>query len=163
MTKNTRLLDRWYLPLAAGVNRAEGLAVVALLVGTVVSGLRAQTSSFPAGDMDCSAHWTRLFAPADPDDRGTYRVCRSSRPINDLADAHWTVGSQAAAEAFAGAAPGARRALALLYGGRRLQVIRGWRRIDESVESVTLIAPPPDASMTRITDGTLIVTARVSR
>lgn len=113
--------------------------------------------------MDCSPRWTRLFAPADPDGAGTYQVCYSTRPIGDLTDPDWTSNPQSAADAFAGAAPNARRALALLYGGRQIQVIRGWRVASGSIESIALIAPPPDASLTRVVDGTFVVFARVGR
>jgi hypothetical protein len=50
-----------------------------------------------------------------------------------------------------------RAALARLYGSRRPSVARGW--IDEAgrFESLTLISPHPDAGLTRLEPGTLII------
>jgi hypothetical protein len=62
-----------------------------------------------------------------------------------------------------GVAPSVRRALALLYKGRRLQVVRGWRTTAGGLESVTLVAPPPDDAVTRLTSGTMIVIGRYDR
>ena len=63
----------------------------------------------------------------------------------------------AAVSVFGGVGGLDRSALARLYGGRRANVARGW--IDEAgrFESVTLVSPYPNASLTALEPGTLIV------
>ncbi len=105
----------------------------------------------------CTSALTVLFAPADPDAPEAYRVCRSSRSLDDLNVAGWPVEQLSASDAFAGSPPGVRRRLALLYGGRALRVSHGWRRRQREIEAVTLIAPPPDDRLEQVTTGTLVV------
>src|SRR5919198_161536 len=50
-----------------------------------------------------------------------------------------------------------RAALSRLYGGRRPRVARGWRRRGDVFESVTLISPYPDASLSRLNPGTMVI------
>jgi len=44
-----------------------------------------------------------------------------------------------------------------LFEGKRVRVARGWREENGTFESVTLIEPHPDAELTRIDPGTLVV------
>ena len=155
-----RLLARSYPPLRWPVNREVHVVATALaLLALGVSPAAAQSPLDPAAE--CSAQLRERFAPTDPDGVDRYLVCRSQRPIEALADPRWTVGEAAVDDAFAGVAPGMRRALALLYRGRRLRVVRGWRTTAAGqIESVTLIAPPPNDSVTRLVAGAIIVIGR---
>jgi hypothetical protein len=99
---------------------------------------------------------TRLFTPAHPQ-LGRYEVCATSRPIADVAPRGWTVDARPALDAF-GAIGGFDKAeLARLYGGRRAQVARGWTQDGDHFEAVTLVSPYPNASLTSLEPGTLIV------
>jgi hypothetical protein len=160
---NTRLLARSYPPLRCPVNRRfRVVATTFALLALVVPAAAAQTPLDPAAE--CSAQLRERFAPIDPDGVDRYLVCRSQRPIEALADPRWTAVEAVVDDAFAGVAPGMRRALALLYRGRRLQVVRGWRtNAAGQIESVTLIAPPPNDSITRLVAGAIIVIGRFDR
>ena len=111
----------------------------------------------------CSDELRHRFAPADPDGVNRFIVCRSIRAIEELASPQWTTLDAVVDDAFPGVAPSVRRALALLYRGRRLQVVRGWRTTAGRFESVTLVAPPPDDAITRLAPGTMIVIGRYDR
>ncbi len=119
----------------------------------------------PATDrgVECTAALTRLFAPADPDDADTYQVCRSTYPIDELIEDGWSNEMLVAADAFAGAAPSVKRAAALLYGGRLLQVVRGRHAAPGPAEAITLISPQPDTALTQLIPGTLIIRTRLRR
>lgn len=105
----------------------------------------------------CRPHLAALFAPADPDAPDAYRVCRSPRALDDLKPADWPIEQLSAMEAFAGAAPGVRRTVALLYRGQVVRVSRGWRRRPTGIEAITLLSPPPDDGLRRLTSGTLVL------
>jgi len=47
--------------------------------------------------------------------------------------------------------------LVQLYGGRRVTVQRGWREADGRLESVTLVTPYPDPTLTRLHSGTMVI------
>jgi len=111
----------------------------------------------------CSDELRHRFAPADPDGVDRFIVCRSTRAIEALAGPQWTTLDAVVDDAFPAVAPSVRRALALLYRGRRLQVVRGWRTTAGRLESVTLVAPPPDDAVTRLAPGTMIVIGRYDR
>jgi hypothetical protein len=69
--------------------------------------------------------------------------------------------SRGVADVFAGAPAEARRALALLYGGRLLSVARGWRaRPPDGVEAFSLIAPAPGETLETFGAGTLVIVQR---
>ncbi|MGE3706656.1 MAG: hypothetical protein AB7I13_15410, partial [Vicinamibacterales bacterium] len=135
MTNNTRLPEPSYPPSLTPVNApvrgrapAAALKVLAATAALLVLALAGWTSAQPrpVQDADCRRDWTTRFAPADPDAAGLYVVCRSARPLDELrrelspGPLPWPVESRGAADAFAGAPPEVRRALALLYGGRLL-------------------------------------------
>ena len=79
----------------------------------------------------CDPALTALFAPADPR-AGQYEICTTPEPFD-------------------------RTRLRRLFNGRRVAVVRGWRRAGDSLESVTLISPYPDASLTSVRDGTMMI------
>lgn len=60
-------------------------------------------------------------------------------------------------DAFGSAGRYDRSKLVRLYGGRRVSVLRGWRQQGDRFESVTLLSPYPDAALTRLHPGTLII------
>ena len=111
----------------------------------------------------CDATLTRLFTPAHPR-LGRYEVCTTPEAIEKVvSDAgpdgphYGAIDLVQALDAFGGAGPYDRSALARLYGGRRPKVTRGWRQQADRFESVTLISPHPDASLTRLLSGTMVI------
>jgi hypothetical protein len=87
---------------------------------------------------------------------GRYEVCTSDEPI-DRAAAGWKIEALEPLEAFGAAGPYDRFAVARLYGGRRVQVARGWRQDGDRFESITLISPYPDAALNKLLPGTMII------
>ncbi len=162
MSINTRLLLRSYPPPHGPVNGTLGcLAMLATVAALTVVPTASQVSLDEGAA--CSDQLRHRFAPADPDGVNRFIVCRSSRAIEELASPQWTALDTVVDDAFPGVAPSVRRALALLYKGRRLQIVRGWRTTAGGLEAVTLIAPPPDDAVTRLTSGTMIVIGRYDR
>jgi len=62
-----------------------------------------------------------------------------------------------ALDAFGAARSYDRAALAELYGGIRARVARGWTRMPDRFESLTFISPYPNAAMTSLEPGTLVI------
>jgi hypothetical protein len=109
----------------------------------------------------CDPVLTALFTPPNPH-VGRYQVCTTDRRIEEVAEAGWTIESLDAQDAFGRAGPYDRGALARLYGGRRPRVARGWRQQDGRFESVTLISPYPDASLSHLNSGTMMIVFSVA-
>jgi hypothetical protein len=63
-----------------------------------------------------------------------------------------------ALDAFGSGGTYNRFALTRLYGGMRVRVAHGWRESADGFESVTVLSPYPDAALTRLTEGTMIIT-----
>jgi hypothetical protein len=81
---------------------------------------------------------------------GRYEVCTTREPLgDDLGEA------LEALDAFGTAGAYKRSALARLYGGRRVRVLRSWTESGGRFESVTRLSPYPDASLTRLLPGTM--------
>lgn len=81
----------------------------------------------------------------------------------------WPVETRGVGDAFAGAPPEVRRRLGLVYGGRLVNVARGWRTRPEfdalgpaGEEAITLIAPAPDDAVEHIAGGTLVIVQRLA-
>jgi hypothetical protein len=117
-----------------------------------------------AAALACDPALTRLFTPAAPR-LGRYEVCitaetpegvAASAPGTDWAPAETLEPS----DAFGTAGAYDPWSLARLYRGRRVRVIRGWSRTRDGFESVTLLSPHPDATLTRLLGGTMIITWR---
>ena len=113
--------------------------------------------------------FTPLTAPAD-----AYAVTTTSRQIADLAAAlkacdpapvegAWQVTRLEAHDAFGQAGIYDRLRLAQLFGGRRLDVVRGSLARDGARDGYTLISPYPDASLTAVNPGTLVIVLHVAR
>ena len=75
----------------------------------------------------------------------------------------WQVQSLDPLEAFGTAGPYDRSKVARLYAGRRVSVVRGpVERDGKVVAAVTLISPYPDATLSRLEKGTLVIVLRVA-
>ena len=112
----------------------------------------------------CDPLLTRLFTPPHPQ-LGQYEVCTTPDAIERIvAEGGPGTGVRYAeieallpAEALGAAGPYDRSAVARLYGARRANVARGWRQVGDRFEMVTLVSPHPDASLTRLERGTMVI------
>lgn len=118
-----------------------------------------------AATLVCDPALTALFTPARPA-VGRYEVCITEDTLDQVVAAAATGTRFGDAEllepldAFGAAGSYNRSALARLYGGKRVRVARGWRRTDGGIVSVTVLSPHPDAALTRLLPGTMIITWR---
>jgi hypothetical protein len=132
-----------YSWLCAGVKLAASLVAA------------AQTAT-ALGPLTCDERLTALFTPLRPQ-RGRYQVCTTARPLTNVADPAWAVETVGPIDAFSSAGPYDRAAVARLYGGRRVEVARGWVELDGRFEAITLISPYPNATLTALETGTLVI------
>jgi hypothetical protein len=114
---------------------------------------------------------TRLFTPLGAP-AGTYVVYTSGEAIEPLA-AHlreldpspapgaWTPTRPEAHGAFGQEGVYDRARLARLFNGKRVTVVRGSVRRDGQRLAYTLVSPYPDATLSRIVDGTMVIEFRV--
>jgi hypothetical protein len=128
-------------------------AGVKLAAASVIAA--AQTST-ALGPLTCDERLTALFTPLRPQ-RGRYEVCTTPRPLPNVAEPGWAVELVGPLDAFGPAAPYNRSAVAQLYGGRRAAVARGWVERDGRFEAMTLISPYPNATLTALEPGTLVI------
>jgi hypothetical protein len=117
----------------------------------------------------CSPALTVLFTPWQPE-IGRYEVCTASEPIEQVMATggaegllYGDVEALEALDAFGSAGSYDRFAVARLYGGTRARVAHGWREDAGGFESVTLISPYPDASLSRLVSGTMVIRLMISR
>jgi hypothetical protein len=115
----------------------------------------AQTAS-SLGPLTCDERLTALFTPLRPQ-RGRYEVCTTPRPLTSVADPAWAVEWVGPLDALSPAGPYDRSAVARLYGGTRAAVARGWVERDGRFEAITLISPYPNATLTALEPGTLVI------
>jgi hypothetical protein len=111
------------------------------------------------GPSSCDPALTQLFTPRRPV-WGRYEVCASIEPLRPAAADGFTYTAPErleALDAFGTAGEYDRSRLAQLYGGRRVEVIRGWKKTPEHFESVIRLSPYPDATLTRLNEGTMTV------
>ena len=132
--------------------RWPGSWAAAVLGCTIGSAAPSQAIAAAA----CDPAFARLFTPSRPV-LGRYEVCTDARPLTDVAPSDWTIEALEAADAFGGAGAYHHAALARLYGGRRPRVARGWTEDADRFEAVTLISPHPNATVTALEPGTLII------
>ena len=128
-----------------------GLGAAAVLGWTSLAAAPSQGAATA-----CDPAFARLFTPSRPV-LGRYEVCTDVRPLAEVAPPDWTVEALEAADAFGGAGAYDHAALARLYGGRRPRVARGWTESADRFEAVTLISPYPNATITTLEPGTLII------
>jgi hypothetical protein len=112
----------------------------------------------------CDPALVGLFTPPRPE-IGHYQVCTRDDALETVMNEGRTEGIRfGPVEAleplngFGGAGAYNRFALVRLYGGMRVRVAHGWRQGAGRFESVTLLSPHPDAGLTRLEPGTMIVT-----
>ena len=128
---------------------ATGAALAVLSAAAGTQGGRQLQSS-------CDAVWRALFTPPHPV-LGRYEACVDARPLADLAGTGWTVETANPLDAFGRAGLYDRSALARLYGGLHPAVARRWNWTPDRFESLTLIFPSPDATLTRLVPATLVI------
>jgi hypothetical protein len=126
------------------------LALLALLSTAVSSQNPAQFSP------QCDAVLSSRFVPRHPV-LGGYEACLDPRPLSELLPANWTIEAVEPLDAFGRAGAYNRAALARLYRGTRASVARRWSDTPDRFESVTFISPHPNASLTRLESGTLLI------
>jgi len=121
-----------------------------------------------AAALSCDPALTALFTPPRPG-LGRYEVCTTADPIDQVAGGtpdqpHYSpVESLEALEAFGAAGTYSRSALARLYAGKRVRVMRGWIQQGDRFVSMTLLSPYPDAALTKLFPGTMVITWTTSR
>ena len=96
---------------------------------------------------------------------GQYEVCTRPEPLEEAIAERGADGTHFGEiealeplEAFGGAGAYNRFAVARLYGGIRVRVVRGWRVSADRFESVTLLSPYPDAAFRHLNPGTMTIT-----
>ncbi len=114
-----------------------------------------------AFSMICDPSLAALFTPPRPE-LGRYEVCTTAQPIEEAASEgtpgrRGEIESLEALDAFGTAGAYNRAALARLYGGVRVRVVRRWQQRDDQFVSEMLLSPYPDASLTRLNPGTLVI------
>jgi hypothetical protein len=96
-----------------------------------------------------------LFTPPHPR-AGHYEVCTTDQPIDLLSDGA-AIEALEPLDAFGSAGPYNRAALAQLYGGVSVRVVRRWHQGPNRFDSETLLSPYPDATLTRLVRGTMVI------
>ena len=109
----------------------------------------------------CLPDLAALFTPPKPL-VGRYEACVAAEPIEKViesaTDVHYgTIAETDPLEAFGTAGRYDRAAVARLYAATRARVARGWKQQGNRFESITLVSPYPDAMLTRLNPGTLII------
>ena len=118
--------------------------------------------------VSCDPVLTALFTPARPS-IGRYQICTTAEPVDVVAAQSADAPHYGPSElldpldAFGAAGPYDRAALARLYGGKRVRVSRGWIDSADRFESITLLSPYPDATLTRLLPGTMIIRWSMSK
>jgi hypothetical protein len=118
--------------------------------------------------MICDPLLGALFTPPRPE-LGRYEVCTTSAGLESAAADTGTGGQDVridaleALEAFGAAGPYNRAALARLYGGTRGRVVRRWQQRGNEFISETLLSPYPDATLTRLNSGTMVIRFTLDR
>ena len=112
--------------------------------------------------VSCDPVLTALFTPLHPS-VGRYEVCTTTDPLVAVVEVaaggphYGPTELLEAFDAFGTAGSYNRAALALLYAGKRVRVARGWTEYPDRFESVTLLSPYPDATLTRLLPGTMVI------
>ena len=118
-----------------------------------------------AVSLTCDPALTARFTPARSP-LGDYRVCTTEdglervrqEPPPDLSGAHFGRPEEMAPlDAFGLAGPLDRAALARLYSGRSVRIVRGWAVRQGQFTSITLLSPYPDASLSSLHPGTMVI------
>ncbi len=115
-----------------------------------------------AAALACDPALTALFTPSQPI-LGRYEVCLTTDPLERVAAGaggphYGPTELLEPADAFGAAASYDRAAVARLYRGKRVRVVRGWMAYPDRFQSVTLLSPHPDATLSRLLPGTMVIT-----
>jgi hypothetical protein len=126
-------------------------------------------STRPQLVQECNPALKPLFTPWQPE-IGRYEVCTASESIEQVKAAGGALGwhyadveALEALDAFGSAGSYDRFALTRLYGGTRASVAHGWREDGGDFETVTLISPYPDGSLSRLVPGTMAIRLMITR
>jgi hypothetical protein len=117
--------------------------------------------------MICDPLLGALFTPPRPE-LGRYEVCTTSAALESVAAESGARGQEQiealeALDAFGAAGPYNRAALARLYGGTRVRLVRRWQQRGNQFISETLLSPYPDATLTRLNSGTMVIRFNLER
>jgi hypothetical protein len=154
----------------AALQKSMRSATTILVMAFLVLAWALLSAQMPCEAVDLGqprAELARIFTPLTAP-AGAYTVTTTDRPIADLAAAlkacdpapvegAWQVTHLEAHEAFGQAGIYDRLRLAQLFGGKRLDVVRGSLAHDGARDGYTLISPYPDASLTAVNPGTLVI------
>ena len=88
----------------------------------------------------CDAGWVGLFTPDKPH-VGRYEICTGGDNYRESQFSYTEPEYLEPLDAFGNAGSYDRAKLARLYGGRRVTVVRGWRRDGDRFESVPRLSP----------------------
>jgi hypothetical protein len=137
--------------------------ILEVALSAFLGGWSAGSTDAADAHLACGGPLVALFTPARPS-LGHYEVCTSDRSQEDirlqggLTGPKWApIETVEALDAFGAAGSYRRAALAQLYGGARVQVSHGWLETGDQFESLTLLSPYPDPSLTRLISGTLVI------
>jgi len=123
---------------------------------------RSGPETLPPPTYACDPALTALFTPRHPL-LGRYEVCTTSAPLEVVnansgpGDGPAAIDALEALDAFGAAGTYDRWALVRLYGGTRVRVAHAWTASADRFESITRLSPYPNASLTRLNPGTMII------
>jgi len=112
----------------------------------------------------CDPALAALFTPRHPQ-AGRYDVCTTTAPIEEVVRERHASGLGGPVEidalepldAFGAIGAYDRSALAELYGATRVRVARMLTNHEGRFESLTLLSPHPDLSLTHLLPGTMVI------
>jgi hypothetical protein len=136
--------------------KAARVCAVAVVLGLAGTTRPAADRLTEPGTITCDPALAARFIPRRPL-LGRYEVCADPRRLEDVAPAGWAVVALDPADAFGAAGAYDRTALTRLYGGARAGVARGWTIAANRFESLTFISPHPNAALTALEPGTLVI------
>lgn len=117
----------------------------------------------------CDAALAALFTPMRPE-VGRYEVCTTAATLDAAIVDTAADGVHLAPvetlnpfEALGASGSYSRAAVARLYGGRRVRVARGWVQRGDRFESVTLLSPYPDRTLSMLQPGTMVIRLTLER
>jgi hypothetical protein len=104
----------------------------------------------------CDPALTALFTPRHPQ-LGRYEICTTTDPIETAAASASAIEATEPLDAFGTAGNYDRSKLSRLYGGKRALVAHRWTQSGDAFESITFISPYPDATLTHLLPGTMLI------
>lgn len=131
------------------------------MILVMMPGLKGPAYLLAAALAVCDPALAALFTPLHPQ-LGRYEVCTTTESLEAVVPAQARIEAGDPLDAFGTAGPYDRWAVTRLYGGRRVRVARAWAASGKEFESQTFLSPYPDATLTRLMPGTMIITFRTS-